>query len=225
MFDGIAPCYDPMNRRISLGLDRYWRWRAIRLLAADSQAPVLDLGSGTADLAIAAGRRGINRTVALDFSAPMLARGKEKIERAGLEGRIWLLRGDVRTLPFADGAFEAIINSFLLRNLTDMEAALAEMARVVRPGGQLICLELAYPHLALWGPLIRFYSARIIPLLGRWLARSEPAYRYLPASIARFPLPEEVLARLRAYGWRPQAARRLFPGTAILYIATREDNS
>jgi demethylmenaquinone methyltransferase/2-methoxy-6-polyprenyl-1,4-benzoquinol methylase len=218
LFDGVAPWYDTMNRRMSLGLDRYWRRRALRDL---SGRRVADVATGTADLALAATRRGVQQVFGLDFSAGMLDLGRKKVARAGLEGRILLLRGDALALPFPAERFDAVLNAFLLRNLPALEPALAEMARVVRPGGRLICLEVAYPRFPPWRVLFQLYFDRVVPLLGRWLTRVAPAYRYLPQSLARFPPPQEVLAALGAAGWREGRARPLFPGTVRLYTAVR----
>jgi demethylmenaquinone methyltransferase/2-methoxy-6-polyprenyl-1,4-benzoquinol methylase len=219
MFDDVAPWYDAMNERMSLGLHRVWRRRTARALPAGRR--VLDLATGTADLAIALARRG-HAVVGVDLSAGMLAVGRGKVEQAGLSGFITLLQGDVLALPFPDGSFDATSNAFLLRNLPALRPALAEMARVVRPGGQLACLEIAYPAFPPWRALFRLYFDRIVPLLGRWLTRVAPAYRYLPESLARFPPPAEVVAALENTGWTAGRPRRLFPGAVMLYTAVRE---
>jgi len=218
MFDEVAPWYDAMNARMSLGLHRIWRWRTGQALPAGRR--VLDLATGTADLAIALARRG-QSVVGIDLSAGMLARGQDKVRQAGLDGSVTLLQGDVLALPFLDGSFDAAGNAFLLRNLPDLRPALAEMARVVRPGGQLVCLEIAYPAFPPWRALFRLYFDRFVPLLGCWLTRVAPAYRYLPESLARFPPPAEVVAALEATGWTPGRPRRLFPGAVMLYTAVR----
>lgn len=218
MFDEVAPWYDAMNERMSLGLHRVWRRHTAQSIPAGRR--VLDLATGTADLAIALARRG-NTVVGVDLSTGMLALGRRKVQRAGLTGSIALLQSDVLALPFAAGSFDAASNAFLLRNLPALRPALAEMARVVRPGGQLACLELAYPAFPPWRALFRLYFDRIVPLLGRVLTRVAPAYRYLPESLARFPPPAEVVAALQATGWAAGRPRRLFPGAVVLYTATR----
>ncbi len=218
MFDQVAPWYDAMNTRMSLGLHRLWRRRTARALPAGRR--VLDLATGTADLAIALARRG-QAVVGIDASAGMLALGRRKVERAGLAAMVSLVQGDVMALPLPAGSADAVGNAFLLRNLPDLRSALAEMARVVRPGGHLACLEIAYPRFPPWRALFRLYFDRIVPLLGRWLTRAGPAYRYLPASLERFPPPAEVVAALEASGWSAGRPRRLFPGTVVLYTAVR----
>jgi demethylmenaquinone methyltransferase/2-methoxy-6-polyprenyl-1,4-benzoquinol methylase len=151
----------------------------------------------------------------------MLELGRRKVRQAGLEAAVTLLRGDVLALPFADGTFDTAANAFLLRNLPALRPALAEMARVVRPGGQLACLEIAYPRFAPWRALFRLYFDHLVPWLGQRLTRAAPAYRYLPESLARFPPPAEVLAALQEAGWLAGRPRRLFPGTVVLYTAVR----
>lgn len=223
MFDTVAPWYDPMNRRMSLGLDLYWRRRAVGCLSTNPAGQILDVATGTADLALAAARRDGGQIVGVDLSLAMLKQGRAKVQRANLNGRVHLLPGDALALPFPEGTFDAVVNAFLLRNLPDRTAAFAEMARVVRPGGKIVCLEIAYPHFPPWRALFRLYFDRFIPLLGRWLTRAAPAYRYLPHSLARFPPPEEVLAALVESGWEGATARPLFPGTATLYVASRSN--
>jgi demethylmenaquinone methyltransferase/2-methoxy-6-polyprenyl-1,4-benzoquinol methylase len=220
LFDGVAPWYDTMNRRMSLGLDRWWRRRALRGLP-EAGRRVLDVATGTADLALAAARLGVERVVGIDFSAGMLALARSKVDRAGLEEQVLLLQGDALALPFPAESFDAVLNAFLLRNLPALEPAFAEMGRVVRPGGRLICLEIAYPGFPPWRALFRLYFDCFVPRLGRWLTRVAPAYRYLPQSLARFPPPRDVLAALAAAGWREGQARSLFPGTVRLYTAVR----
>lgn len=220
LFDAVAPWYDAMNRRMSLGLDRYWRWRAVRMLKAAGRA-VLDVATGTADLALAAARNGVRPVAGLDVSPGMLAVGRNKVIRAGLGEQVLLLQGDALRLPFRAGSFDAVMNAFLLRNLPGLEPAFAEMARVVRPGGRLVCLEIAYPRFPPWRAIFRLYFDRLVPLLGRWLTRVAPAYRYLPESLARFPPPEVVLRRLSAAGWDQVRAQPLFPGTVRLYSGVR----
>jgi demethylmenaquinone methyltransferase/2-methoxy-6-polyprenyl-1,4-benzoquinol methylase len=221
LFDGVAPWYDAMNRRMSLGLDLYWRRRAVELLPPNRARPLrfLDLATGTADLALAAARRKGVSVVGVDFSREMLRIAIDKIGQAGLTKKITLLQGDAFALPFPDRTFDIVGNAFLLRNLPDRPAAFAEMARVTKPGGALICLEIAYPSFPPWRALFKCYFERLVPLLGRWLTRVAPAYRYLPQSLAQFPSPAEVLATLEKSGWVETEAHTFFPGTVRLYMA------
>ncbi len=221
LFDRIVPWYDAMNRTMSLGLDLYWRRRAASLLPVGNGRRILDLATGTADLAIAAGRRGAGLVVGLDRSTAMLVRAHTKVRQAGLSTHVLLLRADAMGMPFPPATFDLVMSAFLLRNLPHLPTALAEMARVTRPGGHLLALEIAYPRFPPWRALFCLYFERIVPLLGRLLTRAAPAYRYLPASLARFPAPERVLRSLEENGWGRPAVRFLFPGAAALYTATR----
>ncbi len=224
MFDQVAPWYDAMNSRMSLGLHRYWRWKTVRM-GLPANGRVLDVAVGTADLAVAAARRGSGSVTGIDVSAGMLALGQVKVARMGLGEKVLLVRGDALELPFATGTFDAAVNAFLLRNLSDMRRAFAEMARVVRPGGRLLSLEIAYPAFRPWRALFRLYFDRFVPFLGRRLTRVAPAYRYLPESLAHFPPPEQVLAVLEETGWKNHQVKRLFPGTAVVYGATKGDEN
>ncbi len=220
-FDGVAPWYDTMNRRMSVGLDRRWRQRAARRLTQQTVRRVLDVGIGTGDLAIAVARQNVTGVVGIDLSAGMLSLGRDKVIRAGLGQRICFLQGDALQMPFQGETFDAVVSAFVLRNLADLGTALAEMARVVRPGGQLISLEITYPSFRPWRALFQLYFNRLVPLLGRCWTRVAPAYRYLPDSLARFPPPREVLAELAMAGWSNVRAQPLFPGTVMLYTAVR----
>jgi demethylmenaquinone methyltransferase/2-methoxy-6-polyprenyl-1,4-benzoquinol methylase len=192
MFDRIAPVYDAMNHVMTAGLDR--RWRRLTVEAAVRPGDrVLDACCGTGDLAIAAVRRGAERVVGLDFSERMLDRATRKSQSVE-----WV-RGDVLDLPFDDETFDAATVGFGVRNVTDLERALRELRRVLRPGGRLAILEITRPR----GPLKPFFSLwfdRVVPLLGKLLPGGK-AYTYLPASVRRFPGAEELTAVLETCGF------------------------
>jgi demethylmenaquinone methyltransferase/2-methoxy-6-polyprenyl-1,4-benzoquinol methylase len=204
MFDRIAPVYDAMNRIMTAGLDRRWR----RLTLAEAVRPgdrALDACCGTGDLAIGAHRLGAD-AVGVDFSAAMLERARRK--DPGIE---WV-QADVLRLPFEDGSFDAVTVSFGVRNVEDLEAALRELRRVLRPGGRLGILEITTPRGAL-APFYRVWFDRVVPLLGKVLPGGA-AYTYLPASVRRFPLPEDLSALLERCGFA--AVRfRLFAGGIV----------
>jgi demethylmenaquinone methyltransferase / 2-methoxy-6-polyprenyl-1,4-benzoquinol methylase len=204
MFDRIAPVYDVMNRVMTAGLDR--RWRRITLDATVATGDrVLDACCGTGDLAIGARRRGA-RVTGLDFSSAMLerARGKD----AGIE---WV-QGDALALPFEDGSFDAATVGFGVRNVDDLEAGLRELRRVLRDGGRLGILEITTPRGAL-APFYRVWFDRVVPLLGKVLPGGA-AYSYLPASVRRFPGPDELQALLERCGF-DGVQYRLFAGGIV----------
>jgi demethylmenaquinone methyltransferase/2-methoxy-6-polyprenyl-1,4-benzoquinol methylase len=209
MFDRIAPRYDLLNRTMTAGLDG--RWRRAAAAAADLAAGdrALDCCTGTGDLALALADRVASPggVVGVDFSAQMIARAREKAERRG--ARVTFEVADALDLPFPDGAFDAATVAFGIRNVADLDRGLAEMARVVRPGGRVVVLEITTP-----ARLRRFYGLwfdRAVPWLGRLLGRDGAAYSYLPASVRRFPDPPQLASRMAAAGlrdirWRPLAA-------------------
>jgi len=208
MFDRIAPVYDVMNRVMSAGLDRRWRRLTARTVVRPGDR-VLDACCGTGDLALACVREG-GRVTGLDFSEPMLERARRK--SAGIE---WIL-GDVLALPFEDGAFDAATVGFGVRNVPDLAAGLAELRRVLRPGGRLAILEITRPR-GLLAPFYRLWFDGVVPLLGRVLPGGS-AYAYLPASVRRFPGPEELASLLEAAGFGAVRFRRLAGGIVALHV-------
>jgi demethylmenaquinone methyltransferase / 2-methoxy-6-polyprenyl-1,4-benzoquinol methylase len=207
MFDRIAPVYDVMNRVMTAGLDQRWR----RLTAAAVVHPgdrVLDACCGTGDLAVAAAREG-GRVTGLDFSERMLERARRKAP--ALE---WV-EGDLLALPFADGSFAAATVGFGIRNVDDLERGLAELRRVLRPGGRLGILEITQPRGAL-RPFYRLWFDRIVPLLGRVLPGGS-AYTYLPASVRRFPGPDELARMLEDKGFSDVRYRTFAAGIVALH--------
>jgi demethylmenaquinone methyltransferase / 2-methoxy-6-polyprenyl-1,4-benzoquinol methylase len=209
MFDRIAPVYDAMNRLMTAGLDRRWRRATVDSVVRPGDR-VLDACCGTGDLAGAARDRGAD-VVGLDFSEAMLERARRK--RADVE---WI-RGDVLALPFEDGAFDAVTIGFGIRNVEDIEAGLRELRRVLRPGGRLGILEITRPR----GPLAPFYRLwfdALIPLAGRILPGGS-AYTYLPASVRRFPGPEDLAGLLAAAGFAEVRFRLFAGGIVALHVA------
>ena len=225
MFDAIAGRYDLLNHVLSAGIDRRWRRRAIRALALTGRERVLDLCTGTCDLAMAAARArpSAARIVGIDFAGAMLRVGREKLRRTGLDGRISLVRGDATRIPLDDGVVEAVTIGFGIRNVEDMGAACREMRRVLKPGGRLAILEFAVPTTPGVSALYLWYLRRILPRIGRAISRHNAAYGYLPASIGAFATPDEFVKILRQGGFSEVSAVPLTFGSVILYTARRGD--
>jgi demethylmenaquinone methyltransferase/2-methoxy-6-polyprenyl-1,4-benzoquinol methylase len=223
MFGRIARVYDPMNRLMTAGLDRRWRDFAARRLALGSGELTLDLGTGTGDLAIAVARRSPAdaRIIGVDFTPEMLARGREKLAQLGLADRVELRAGDGARLEFPDDTFDACCSAFVVRNLANLPASLAEMRRVVKPGGRVVCLEISHPRNRLFGALFRLYFEGIVPLLGRMVGRSSDAYTYLPRSVSVFPDAPGLKAVMEAAGWAEVHFHRLTGGIVAVHVATK----
>jgi demethylmenaquinone methyltransferase / 2-methoxy-6-polyprenyl-1,4-benzoquinol methylase len=238
MFERIARQYDRMNRLMTVGRDRAWRRHTVAQVAARWAAPaegregaarrVLDVATGTGELALEAlAQEPALEVVGVDFSPQMLALAQDKVESAALgsaDRRICLdlVAGDALQLPFADATFDAIVTGFALRNVTDIPAAFAEMSRVTRRGGRLACLEISKPRLPIFRQLFAFYFYRLVPLLGRGIAREDAAYTYLPHSLTTFLTPEELAGVIRRSGWRDVRYRRLTLGAVAVHVGVRE---
>lgn len=219
MFDRIARRYDLLNRVLSLGLDRRWRRKAAAALELGAGARVLDLACGTGDLALAILERHPDAAViGVDPSRAMLDIAHEKAARRGRQ--LALEVGIAEELPFADGAFDGVSIAFGLRNVPDRERALGEMARVTRPGGRVVVLELGEPRGRLLGPIARFHIHRVVPRLGALLSGARE-YRYLERSIAAFPPPEEVTRMMERAGLAPRDPRPLAFGACHLFAAEK----
>jgi demethylmenaquinone methyltransferase/2-methoxy-6-polyprenyl-1,4-benzoquinol methylase len=238
MFGRIARQYDRMNRLMTVGRDRAWRRYAVAQVVARGTEPelepegaarrVLDVATGTGELALEAlAQDPTLEVVGLDFSPQMLALAQDKAAGAvagSASGRVGLplVAGDALQLPFADAAFDSILTGFALRNVTDISAAFAEMARVTRPGGRLACLEISKPRLPVFRQLFAFYFYRLVPLLGKRLAREDAAYSYLPHSLTTFLTPDELSSVMRRSGWRGVRYRRLMLGAVAVHVGVRE---
>jgi demethylmenaquinone methyltransferase/2-methoxy-6-polyprenyl-1,4-benzoquinol methylase len=226
MFGEIAPRYDLLNHLLSLNVDRFWRWRTVRLAPPRSDAPILDVCTGTGDLALAYQRRCRPAVpiVAADFCQEMLEIGEQKKQRraSGREDGLLFVTADTQRLPFADNLFQLVTVAFGLRNVADTDRGLSEMARVCAPGGRVVILEFSLPR---WQPLrglYGWYFRHVLPRIGQWLARNRSgAYNYLPESVAEFPEGGALADRMRSAGL-PEV--RYFPltlGVATLYIGTK----
>lgn len=224
MFGEIAGRYDFLNHLLSAGIDRRWRRRATRLAPPREGGPVLDVCTGTGDLALAywRGARGRVQVVGADFCRPMLEICLGKVRRAGAGDQIRLVEADAQKLPFANGRFEIVSVAFGLRNINDTDLGLREMARVCRPGGRVVVLEFSMPRGKLMRGAYARYFHRLLPLVGQTLAKNkQEAYNYLPASVEEFPQDEALARRFRAVGLRDVCYRRLTFGVATLYVGVK----
>jgi len=225
MFDRIAPRYDLVNRVLSLGLDQRWRRRAVRALALTGHARVLDVATGTGDLAIEIVRAHREATViGLDPSPGMLAIAHTKLDRRGLADRVELVVGDACELPQRNCSMDAATIAFGIRNVPDRPAALRELARVVRPGGRIAVLELGEPRRGVLGSLARLHAHWIVPRLGGWLGGARE-YRYLQTSVAAFPPAPEFAELMRRCGLSIVAMTPLAFGVCTLYVATPTEDA
>jgi demethylmenaquinone methyltransferase/2-methoxy-6-polyprenyl-1,4-benzoquinol methylase len=227
MFDAIAARYDLLNTVLSAGLDRYWRRRAIRSLHLTGRERLLDVCTGTADVAIgaAAASPGAARVVGVDFAGAMLAHGRGKIAGAGLDARVHLVRGDAMRLPAADRSVDAVTIAFGIRNVQDTDAACREIRRVLRPGGRVAILEFGMPSAPGLRQAYTWYFQRVLPRIGRLVSRHGGAYSYLPASVGAFPWGQAFADRLLAAGLIDTASRPLTLGVVYLYSARAPDAS
>lgn len=220
MFDRIAPVYDLMNTVMTVGVDGRWRRSTLAALGLRPGQRVLDVATGTGKLALAAadavGPGG--EVVALDASPRMLARAR----RAEGSARVRWLEADAMAMPFEDASFDALTVGFGLRNMPDFDAALREMRRVLRPGGRLAVLEIAVPRSGVGRVLFAAWFRRIVPQLGR-IVRQVDAYAYLPASLDRYPAPDDVARRMTAADFDPVRWRWLPTGLATLHVGRRTD--
>lgn len=221
LFDTIAPRYDLLNHVLSSGLDVVWRRKAVNLLAPHSPKRILDVATGTADLAIAAVRLRPQQIVGIDLSEEMLRIGREKITRRALEQWISLQRGNAEQLDFPDGSFDAVTIAFGVRNFSNLERGLSEVYRVLAAGGWFVILEFSRPRSFPIRQLYRWYSRTIIPRLGGWISKHRDAYEYLPKTVDEFPDGEEMLAILRTIGFSPVTAYPLTFGIVTIYVAQK----
>lgn len=224
MFDSIAPAYDFMNRAMTLGIDKLWRAKAVKMIRRRQPADILDVATGTGDLAIKLAREipGV-RVTGVDLSEQMLAIGRDKVRLAGLSDRISLSKADCLALPMADASFDAVTVAYGVRNFEHLAQGYREMARVLRPGGMLCVVELSVPQSRLVRPFYELYTRRIIPVIGRIVSSDRSAYTYLPASIAAMPQGERMLAIMEEAGLVRPALRPLTLGVCTIYTAFRPE--
>jgi len=218
-FDDIAPWYDFLNHFLSLGIDRQWRKKLIRQLPPEPGIRILDVATGTADLAILAARKKSCRVSACDISRKMMAIGKKKASAKGLDGQIEMIWASAEDLPFDSNHFDAVMVAFGVRNFVSLENGLAEMYRVVKPGGNLLVLEFSTPRNPLLRAIYLLYFRRVLPVLGGLLSKNRKAYDYLPESVLKFPQGETFMQLLETTGFKHTDTQPLTGGIATLYTA------
>lgn len=220
MFGAIAGRYDLMNRLMTGGRDGAWRRQAVTLAALPAGGRALDVGTGTGDfLPLLAAAAPAVYAIGVDFTWEMMAAGRGKLQSH--RGHTAFAAADALTLPFPDNSFDAVVNGFLLRNVADLPVALAEMARVTRPGGRVVCLEITRPTLPVFRTAFRFYFHRLVPLIGGLISGRRGAYAYLPQSVDRFVSPDGLTHLLTAVGLRNVRYRRLGLGTVTLHVGVK----
>ncbi len=229
MFRQIAPRYDVMNHLLSLNIDRYWRWRAVRRLRIDPGAAVLDTCTGTGDLAIAIARKAPPSVdvVGSDFCHAMLEIARDKRgSKDSATARIDFLEADSQSLPFADNTFQCVTVAFGLRNVADTDRGLREMTRVCRPGGQVMVLEFSQPTIPGLRQAYGFYFRNVLPRIGQWFARNDKsAYKYLPESVGQFPDGQALADRMKAAGLADVRYQPLTFGVATIYEGTKAEQT
>lgn len=222
MFNAISPKYDALNRILSVGIDQSWRRKTLREIRATGALNVLDVATGTADLALALAN-GIpgSKVVGVDISAGMLEVGRSKVRARDLEGRVRLDLGDGEQLPYEESSFDAVTVAFGVRNFENLEQGLRDMRRVLQPGGSLAVLEFSQPTAWPLRGLYLFYFKNILPRIGRMVSKDASAYTYLPNSVQAFPYGEAFAAKLREAGFSSVRVRPLTFGIASLYLAIK----
>jgi len=227
MFDSIAPEYDLLNHLLSMDIDKRWRKVAVRhiLSKEESGRPchILDVACGTGDFSLAvAGHYPLARITGIDLSDGMLEKGRKKVISAGLENRISLKKGDCHHLDYPDNTFDGVCVAFGVRNFEFLKESIREMLRVLKPGGRLVILELSLPKNKFIRTAYKTYFSHILPVIGRSISRDRSAYRYLPESVIRFPMPDEFMKILKECGSERVFHRAFSLGICRLYTAVRK---
>ena len=222
MFDNIAPTYDSLNHRLSLNIDRYWRRKATAQLAPHRPQQMLDIATGTGDFAILATQTLHPRQlIATDISEGMMQIGRQKVERLGLSDVIRFDRQDCLRLSYPDQSFDAVTAAFGIRNFASLDQGLAEMCRVLKPGGHLSIVELTTPVGFPMRQLFHIYSHTVLPLYGRLISRDKSAYSYLTKTIEAFPQGEQMVTIIKKAGFADASFQRLTFGICTMYFATK----
>jgi len=222
MFNQIAGSYDFLNHLLSLNFDKFWRGKAIRSLAACKPKSILDIATGTADMAIGAAKLHPDVIIGLDASEGMLAIGRKKVLDRGLADTISLIMGTCENLPFEPSSFDAALVAFGVRNFTDPNLGIREIFRVLKPNGKLVVLEFSLPEKTWLRNLYRFYFHKILPVIGKWFSHDLSAYRYLPDSVEAFPKGQAFVDMLNQAGFCNSTYKPLTFGICGLYSGIKK---
>ena len=221
MFDNIAPSYDFLHLFLSLGIDKLWRKKAVRILSGYKTDYILDVATGTGDFAVAAAKLKPRKIIGFDLSEQMLSVGREKVIRLGLNNLIEFIKGDSEDMPFTIGQFDAITVAFGVRNFENLENGLKEFFRVLKSEGVAVILEFSKPRYFPMKQFYLFYFFRILPFIGRLVSKDRSAYSYLPASVMAFPDDQKFISVLQNVGFTNCRQVRLTFGIATIYIAQK----
>ncbi len=221
MFDNISAKYDFLNHFLSLGIDKIWRKKAVNMLREINPTKILDIATGTGDFAIQSLTLHPEEVIGVDISEGMLEKGREKMVKRKIDHIISMLSGDSEDLPFEDNYFDALTVGFGVRNFQNLEIGLAEMLRVVRPGGKLIILEFSKPKRFPVKQYYAFHSKYIIPFFGKTISKDASAYTYLPESVAAFPEGKDFEDILVKLGYKNVGAKLVAGGIATIYFGTK----
>ncbi len=221
MFDNISARYDFLNHFLSLNIDKGWRKKVVQMVAENKAKTILDVATGTADLAIALTKAQPDKIVGIDISAGMLSVGQKKIESQNLTHLISLQQADSENLPFEDNSFDAVTVAFGVRNFENLQKGLTEIRRVLKAGGKLLVLEFSQPTRFPFKQTYTFYFKRILPTLGKLVSKDNSAYTYLPASVGAFPYGEAFMQELEKAGFSPNSYKPVTFGVAMIYEASK----
>ena len=222
MFDNISSKYDFLNHFLSFGIDHIWRRKTIRLMQSENPKVILDVATGTGDLAFAAYKKlNPEKIIGLDLSNGMLEVGRKKIKKKKLEDKLEFVQGDSENLPFDDNFFDAVMVSFGVRNFENLNMGLKEIFRVLKPSGKIYVLEFSKPKKFPIKQLFSFYSKAILPILGSFISNDKSAYHYLPASVDAFPEADIFTNELDQVGFLNSTYQELSGGISSIYMAKK----
>lgn len=218
MFDTIAPKYDLLNHLLSFNIDRIWRNKMVRMVYSEPVARVLDVATGTGDVAFTIARKGGASVSGCDISGEMLAIARQKASGRKLTERLEFIQADAEALPWPDKSFDVVTVAFGVRNFETLQKGLLEMNRVLKPGGRAVILEFSNPGGGVFGSVYSWYSKHILPRLGKWISGDASAYTYLPESVKAFPDGDDFLKEMDQAGYQSCSAKQLAGGIATLYL-------